>query len=596
MVSLMLNNEYLKRLNILYIEDEAEAANRLQKLLSRVFDNIFYCINGKEALDVFNKESIDLIISDINMPVMDGMQMASKIRESNKDIPIIFTTARNESDCLIKAIDLNVDSFILKPIDFSTLIDKVKKAGEKIFSFESKKLLEEYKDVVDKTSIVFKFSSEGKITFVNEKYEELTKYEKREVKNRFFNFNFLSSVSEKTFSEIWEKIENKETWRGKLKGKTKENKSFVLDVSILPVVDYNNNIIEYIAISNDITQEEAINELLQVELIESKDILSNKNYLLNEYKRCLDISSVFISINKNFKIINVNSKFLQLTKGRVEEYLGKKLEVIVNDKTIYDEIHSTLAQKKEYRGILTITNKRGEEKYIDFTFTPVFNELKEVVDYLAVGSDISELIELQFEIEDTQKDLILTLGTIGESRSKETANHVKRVALYSYLLAKEYGLSEEEANLLKMASPMHDIGKIGIPDFILNKPGKLTNEEYDVIKTHTTIGYNMFKNSNRKILRSASVVAYEHHEKWDGTGYPRGLEGYQIHIFGRITAVADVFDALISRRVYKESWSLEEVIDYMCSKAGYAFEPRIVDLLIKNLDKILDINSKYEDR
>ncbi|MGB5409272.1 MAG: HD domain-containing phosphohydrolase [Thiogranum sp.] len=198
----------------------------------------------------------------------------------------------------------------------------------------------------------------------------------------------------------------------------------------------------------------------------------------------------------------------------------------------------------------------------------------EINSVLAYGFDISEVIETNKGIIDTQKEITYILGEMAESRSMETGNHVKRLAEYSRLLALHYGLSEEEANLLRDASPMHDIGKVAIPDSILNKPGKLTEDEWRIMRQHTEKGYQLFKNSNRPILKTAAIVSYQHHEKWDGSGYPRGFSGEEIHIFGRITAVADVFDALGSDRVYKKAWDLE---------------------LFDNLDEFIAVRDKFKD-
>lgn len=206
--------------------------------------------------------------------------------------------------------------------------------------------------------------------------------------------------------------------------------------------------------------------------------------------------------------------------------------------------------------------------------------------------DVEELTE---EIETTQREIIYTLGEIAEARSKETGNHVKRVAEYSKILAIKYGLSEKEAELLKLASPMHDIGKVAIPDSILNKPGKLTYEEFEIMKKHTVIGYEMLKHSNREILQHAAEIALTHHERWDGTGYPYGLKGEEIPISGRITAVADVFDALGSDRVYKKAWDLDEIIEYFKEQRGKQFDPILVDIFLENLDDILSIRNKYVD-
>jgi len=213
---------------------------------------------------------------------------------------------------------------------------------------------------------------------------------------------------------------------------------------------------------------------------------------------------------------------------------------------------------------------------------------------LAYGFDISEVIETTKEIIDTQKEITYILGEMAESRSMETGNHVKRVAEYSRLLALHYGLSEEEANLLRDASPMHDIGKVAIPDSILNKPGKLTENEWRIMRQHTEKGYQLFRNSNRPILKTAAIVSYQYHEKWDGSGYPRGFSGEEIHIFGRITAVADVFDALGSDRVYKKAWDLERILEHFSRARGKHFDPSLVDILFDNLDEFIAVRDKFK--
>ncbi|NRF90732.1 HD domain-containing protein [Paenibacillus frigoriresistens] len=221
------------------------------------------------------------------------------------------------------------------------------------------------------------------------------------------------------------------------------------------------------------------------------------------------------------------------------------------------------------------------------------------LEYLTLASSYAgkslESALLTNEIEETQKEIIFRMGEIGESRSKETGNHVKRVAEYSYLLALGIGMSQEEAELLKMASPMHDIGKVAIPDSVLNKPGKLTDEEFKLMQNHTRIGYNLLKNSNRHILKTAAVVAYEHHEKWNGRGYPRGIKGEEIHIYGRITAIADVFDALGSERVYKKAWELDRILRLFKEEQGEHFDPKVVDAFFQQLPSILQVRDQYSD-
>ncbi|BBI34842.1 HD domain-containing phosphohydrolase [Cohnella abietis] len=206
-----------------------------------------------------------------------------------------------------------------------------------------------------------------------------------------------------------------------------------------------------------------------------------------------------------------------------------------------------------------------------------------------------ESVMLHQEIIDTQREIISTMGEMGEIRSKETGNHVKRVAEYSYVLALGLGLSENMADLLRTVSPMHDIGKVAIPDSILNKPGKLTKEEFDVIKTHTNIGHQLLRGSKRELLRTASIVAEQHHEKWNGSGYPAGRKGEEIHILARITAVADVFDALSMERIYKAAWPLERIEQLFHEERGLHFDPAIVDVFFAQLPKLLEIRQRLTD-
>ena len=211
-----------------------------------------------------------------------------------------------------------------------------------------------------------------------------------------------------------------------------------------------------------------------------------------------------------------------------------------------------------------------------------------------VGKELESAI-LQEEIETTQKELIFTLAEAGEMRSKETGNHVKRVAEYSKTLALLCGLKTNVAELLKLASPMHDIGKIAIPDSILLKPGKLDKEEWEIMKTHAQLGYDLLKLSKRRIFKASSIVAREHHERWDGSGYPRKLKGKSIHAFGRITAVADAFDALGSDRCYKKAWDLDRIIDLFKEEREKQFDPTVLDAFLEHLDEFLKIRDTYKD-
>lgn len=208
---------------------------------------------------------------------------------------------------------------------------------------------------------------------------------------------------------------------------------------------------------------------------------------------------------------------------------------------------------------------------------------------------ILDNIKLNSLVHDSQREMIYRLGEAVESRSNETGMHVKRVAHYSELLARLYGVPKEQAEILKYASPLHDVGKISIPDAILNKPGKLDKEEWELMKTHAQRGYELLSGSNLLLMDMSAKIALTHHEKWDGTGYPSGLKGEEIDLFGRITALADVFDALGSDRCYKKAWPLEDIIELIKRESGSQFDPKLVSLLVDNLDDFLVIRDKYVD-
>ncbi|WP_179215638.1 HD domain-containing phosphohydrolase [Paenibacillus sp. MY03] len=289
--------------------------------------------------------------------------------------------------------------------------------------------------------------------------------------------------------------------------------------------------------------------------------------------------------------------------GLVGTAISEDQPIIIDD-AYEDPRHNSDNDKRTgYRtkAIMTIPFRNNEGRVIGayqavnkLTESGVFSDKD--MEYLSLAASYSgkslEAFMLREEIVETQREIIFSMGEIGESRSKETGSHVRRVAQYSYWLALGLGMSEREAALLRDASPMHDIGKVAIPDAILHKPGALTDEEFDQIKGHTLIGHQLLRHSKRELLRAASIVALEHHEKWDGSGYPQRLRGEEIHIYGRITAVADVFDALGSARAYKQAWELDRILALFEAERGRHFDPRVVDSLIAQLPRILEIRDQ----
>ena len=199
------------------------------------------------------------------------------------------------------------------------------------------------------------------------------------------------------------------------------------------------------------------------------------------------------------------------------------------------------------------------------------------------------------ELADTRLEVIRRLGRAGEYRDNETGMHVIRMSKSSQCLALAAGLSENEAELILQASPMHDLGKIGIPDHILLKPGKLTADEWNIMKTHVDIGVDILDGHKAELMQKARTIALTHHEKWDGSGYPGGWKGTDIPIEGRISAIADVFDALTSVRPYKQAWPVEKAVAYIRDNDGIHFDPDLVTRFNEVLPEILRIREDYAD-
>jgi len=209
-----------------------------------------------------------------------------------------------------------------------------------------------------------------------------------------------------------------------------------------------------------------------------------------------------------------------------------------------------------------------------------------------LNQTILELKTANQELQESYLDTIHRLALAAEYKDEDTGDHIVRMSRYCAFIAKKHGLSPMEVHRILYASPMHDIGKIGVPDNILVKPGKLTDEEFETMKTHTTIGAKILAHSKSEILKVAEQIALYHHEKWNGTGYPHGLSGDTIPLTARIVALADAFDALTSKRPYKDPYPFEVACDIIKKECGQHFDPAVVDVFLENIDEILKIKQK----
>jgi len=286
--------------------------------------------------------------------------------------------------------------------------------------------------------------------------------------------------------------------------------------------------------------------------------------------------------------------------GSYQNLIGQSVESLLNER------HCEILKEsqREKRNILRdgmfvsyFASRTGKQNLLLIDGVDKLNKLGcDLVELFTKNVSIAfENVHLHKEIEETQQEVVYLLGEAVEQRSKETGNHVKRVAEISKSLALWCGLTHEQAEILKAASPLHDLGKIAIPDDILNKPGRHTPEEQVIMRSHAEIGYQMLCHSPRPVLKAAATVALEHHERWDGDGYPNKKAGEDIHIYGRITAVADVFDALGSDRCYKKAWPLEEIVAFFQDQKGKQFDPSLVDILLQNINEVAAIRESLPD-
>jgi len=266
-------------------------------------------------------------------------------------------------------------------------------------------------------------------------------------------------------------------------------------------------------------------------------------------------------------------------------------------KTVPDEFGSSTILLKEGFLFGRLTSVQGPVLYLisGVKQSPDDGELRLLEIFLGNANIVYNNLSLEADFQATQSEMIGLLGDVIENRSQELQGHVSRVSEYAVFLARKAGISEEDLMVLKDAVPMHDIGKIGIVDAILQKPGPLTTEEFETMKGHTTIGYEILRFSSRKLFQMAAIISREHHERWDGKGYPNGLASEEIHQLGRITCIVDVFDALSSDRVYRKAWDFEKTVRFIRDGRGTQFDPELVDLFLEEPDLIKEIMVRHAD-
>ncbi len=249
-------------------------------------------------------------------------------------------------------------------------------------------------------------------------------------------------------------------------------------------------------------------------------------------------------------------------------------------------------QEDSVVGVLQLINSKNHLGEV----VPFLSEYEKLTFSLASQAAVAvQMAQMREELRASNMEMIERLSVAAEFRDEDTALHIRRMSLYSQIIAQQMGFTDEQCDTILSTSPMHDIGKLGVPDSILLKPGRLTEEEFVEMRKHTIYGAQILKNSNHDIIRKAETIAISHHEKWNGTGYPYGLSGEDIPLEGRIVAIADVFDALSSKRCYKEAFPIEKVTSIIEKDTGTHFDPAVSRAFFDAFDRIMAVYEKYKE-
>ncbi len=588
----------LSGLNVLYVEDDAETREELELILQSWFKNLYIAADGKEGLELYHQHLPDIVISDIQMPKMNGLSMAADIKHCNPAQEIIILSAHNDVEYLFRALELGIKHYITKPISIERLLDKLVEIQQQMTlqntADRNQKLLEQYKLLVDEKAIVAKIDLQGKISYVNDQFCTLSGYSKEELIDQHYLFTFSNNGQDALLNELKTSILATHKWQGFLKKTSKCGNIYTVDVTVVAIVDTNNKIEEFVALMVDMTEAYHKFERLSVNL--QQDLKSQQHYL-KEYERAMELGTSLCVLDKKGIIISANKNFSSTLNCETDEIIGLAFSDLVLDCNDFQQRVLDTVQKQGFSSrVIRIGTKAGYERTLSTVIVGIHDEAGSLRSMMSLSQDISDSIKLNDDIIETQKELIYVMGEVVENRSKETGLHIKRVARISEFMAEKYGLSSEHAQMIKIASPMHDIGKVGISDEILHKPGKLTKEEYKSMQTHTNLGYAMLNKMDRPLIKMAATIAHEHHEHYNGLGYPLGLKGEQISIEARIVGLVDVFDALGSKRSYKQPWTDEQIVQYMSSKKGLQFDPELVDLFLDNFEQIITIRNQLLDQ
>ena len=589
------------RARLLWIGELGSTVQHVRTLLHVRNYRLFVAQNQEEA---FSFAPIDLILLELDVYDTASVERLRQVRAAYAEpqTPIFIVTQAYDSALLHALIQNGANEFFVKPLLGEMLGERIDfwLERQRIQSAQQRegRLLQEYKNVIDKSMIVSKTDPHGIITYVNEQFCDISGYRADELIGRSHRIVRHPDTPESVFQDLWETILSGNMWKGVLKNRKKDGSAYWVHAFIYPIITRQGQIDEVIAIRNDVTQLHLVKESLSRALQRSDSDLDEAFHLSKQYETVIDESNSLTRVDTEGKILFVNKRFCELSGYAKEEVIEQSFSAMYADDIdplIVKQLWETIQSGHVWRGVLKNKRKDGSLYWVKATVVPIKDKQGKITEFMSVRNDISEIIKLHEEIESTQQEIIYHMGEIAESRSQETGNHVRRVAEYSRLLALKYGLDAQEANKIAMASPMHDIGKVGIPDTILHKPGKLTDEEWEIMKTHAMLGYAVLQHSKRPILQASAIIAKEHHEKYHGRAYPLGRRGETFPLSGRTVATADVFDALSHDRCYKKAWEDADVFAFFEKERGAHFDPQLVDMFLAAKEEFLTIRDHFKD-
>lgn len=318
----------IKNIDVLYVEDDADTREELIYFLKDKVRNLYVGKNGEEGLDLFNRKNPDFIITDIQMPILNGIEMIEKIRENDKNIPVLVITAFNDTNYLFEAIKLNVGYYLTKPLNLISLVETLGKVAKNISLEKQNKevlnTLKQYKDIVDERSIISKSDLNGVITYVNEPFEKISGYSKDELIGQPHSIVAHPETDDAQIKSMWKRIKiEKKLWHGRLKNLAKDGREYFVDIIIKPILDLNGNIQEFISLSNDITDLEKTKDYFKNQTQRSAFNLSESIRIVNTYKEAINESNIILRMDLNHKIVYANEAFYKISGYTKDELIGQ---------------------------------------------------------------------------------------------------------------------------------------------------------------------------------------------------------------------------------------------------------------------------------